>query len=77
MDVFSNMDAVVVYSGNHLNTNSGKNKRGYNKNDGICFETQYVANAVNVEGFTKPLFDKNQHFINRTEFRFSKQKEGK
>ena len=71
------MDAVVVYSGNHLNTNSGKNKRGYNKNEGICFETQYVANAVNVEGFRKPLFDKNQHFINRTEFRFSKQKEGK
>ena len=77
MDVFSNMDAVVVYTGNYLNTNSGKNKRGYNKNDGICFETQYVANAVNVEGFRKPLFDKNQHFINRTEFRFSKQKEGK
>jgi len=70
MEVYSNMEAMILYSGNYLCGQIGKNGRRYMPHSGICFENQYVSNAINIEGFLKPVFKPGEHFAQQTEFRF-------
>lgn len=70
MQVWTDMPAVVVYTANYLDGQIGKGNVRYLPRYGVCFETQYMTNAVNLEGFAKPVFGKDSVFKQHTEFRF-------
>ncbi len=71
MEVFTDMPAVQLYTGNGLNQNG---KSGYyNKNYGFCMETQFIPNGVNCPAYAAlgdPVFEKNRiyHFITAYKF---------
>ena len=70
MEISTDMPDVVVYTANTLGKRPGKGKSEIGQYSGICFETQYMTNAVNLEGFAKPVFDAGEHFRQHTCFRF-------
>lgn len=55
MDVSANTPGVQLYTANWVDHEPGKNGRFYEKRDALCLEPQYAPNAMNMEGFMKPL----------------------
>ncbi len=70
VDVFTDMSGMQFYTGNFLD-NMGKNGVHYKKRTGFCFETQFVPNAINIEGFKKPIVKANISFKTKSAYRFS------
>lgn len=65
MDVYTDMPGVQLYTGNFLD---GVNCRNgvYSKHFAFCLEPQYFPNAINTEGFEKPLLkdgESKTHYI--------------
>lgn len=54
MDVFTDMPCLQFYSGGQLNGVKGKSGV-YNQYAGFCLEPQYCPNAINMQGFDKPI----------------------
>jgi aldose 1-epimerase len=65
LDVYTDLPAMQFYSGNFVN---GRGKsREYFPHDGFCLEPQYVPNAINMDGFDKPILkanEKKSYYIN-------------
>ncbi len=55
MEVFSDLCAMQVYSGNFLAGEKGKGGAHYDPRSGICFETQFYPNACNTPAFPSPI----------------------
>ena len=72
MEVFTDMPAVQLYTGNGL---SQKGKSGYyNRNYGFCLETQFIPNSVNCQSYAAigdPIFEKNKIYHSVTAYKFS------
>ncbi|WP_320127980.1 hypothetical protein [uncultured Sphaerochaeta sp.] len=52
MKISTTMPAVQMYTGNFLNGNDiGKEKIGYPKHGGVCFETQFFPDSPNHSNF--------------------------
>ena len=72
MEVFTDMPAVQLYTGNGL---SQKGKSGYyNRNYGFCLETQFIPNSVNCPSYAAigdPIFEKNKIYHSVTAYKFS------
>ena len=72
MEVFTDMPALQLYTGNGL---SQKGKSAfYNRNYGFCMETQYIPNSVNVPAYAALgdcLFEKNKIYHSVTAYKFS------
>lgn len=65
MDVYTDMPCLQFYSGGQLNGVKGKSGI-YNKHAGFCLEPQFCPNAINMQGFDKPLLEareKKTYFI--------------
>ena len=65
MDVYTDLPCLQFYSGGQLNGVKGKSGV-YNKYAGFCLEPQYCPNAVNMQGFDKPVLkagEEKKHFI--------------
>ena len=73
MTVFSDMCGLQIYSGNFLNGEIGKDGAVYDKNSGICLETQFYPNACNEKKFPSPLLDAGKKFTSRTVYQFEVQ----
>lgn len=73
MDVYTDLPGVQIYTGNGLNVPNGKHGAAYAKGDGICFETQYYVDAVNIDSpeFKKPILEANTPFHSETWYKFS------
>lgn len=72
MEVYTDLPGVQFYSGNFLSGNpAGKNGAVYGKRCGLCLETQYFPDAVNHEGFEKPLLKAGDTYHTQTIFKFS------
>ncbi len=71
MEVYTDMPAVQLYTGNGL---SQKGKSGfYNRNYGFCLETQYIPNSVNVPAYAALgdcMFEKNKIYHSVTAYKF-------
>ena len=68
MEVYTDLPGLQLYTGNFLD---GVSCRGgiYGKHTAFCLEPQYFPNAVNTEGFEKPLLRKGEtktHYIKYT-----------
>ena len=72
MEVFTDMPAVQLYTGNGLSQN-GKSAY-YNRNYGFCLETQFIPNGVNCPSYAAlgdPIFEKNKIYHSVTAYKFS------
>lgn len=60
LTIESDLPDMHIYTANYLGELKGKYNRTYNDYYGICFECQYYPNAINYNGFLKPLIYKNK-----------------
>ena len=75
MSVLTDLNNMHLYSANYLAGNhNGKNGCSMPKRSSICFETQYYPNAINYDGFIKPILKKNETMSHMTTFKFEMEK---
>ncbi len=56
MEVYTDLPGIQFYSGNFIETGmAGKDGASYPKRAGLCLETQYFPNALNVSAFEQPV----------------------
>jgi len=56
MEVYTTLPGMQLYAGNYLTeAEVGKGGFPYNKRYGVCFESQYFPNALNVPSFEQPI----------------------
>ena len=56
MEVYTDLPGMQLYAGNYLDsTHIGKGEVAYDKRYGVCFESQYFPNALNVPEFEQPI----------------------
>lgn len=70
MQVATTMVGMQVYSANFLTKRGGKNGQTYEKHGAVCLETQFYPNAMNCEGFEKPVLCRNEEYHHITMFAF-------
>ena len=70
MTVYSDLCGLQVYSGNYFNGNPGKDGAVYQRNGGMCLETQFFPNACNEEKFPSSIRKANERFTSRTVYHF-------
>ena len=71
MEVYTDLPGMQFYTGNFLDgTLTGKNGACYVKNAGLCFETQYFPNAINVPSFKQPILKAGDEFRTTTIYKF-------
>lgn len=71
MEVYTDMPGVQIYTGNFIENEPGKQGVIYQKNQGVCFETQYFPNAINVPEFEIATVEKDKRFCSATLFKFT------
>lgn len=70
MEIYTDMPGVQIYTGNSLENEEGKKGAVYQKYQGVCFETQYFPNAINVPEFELAEVDSKKRFCSATVFKF-------
>lgn len=70
MELYSDMPGLQFYTSNSLNNENGKRNNVYNAYSGFCMEPDYFPNAINTEGFEKPIFDEHKEFKSTTIYQF-------
>ena len=71
MDVYTDMPCLQFYSGGQLNGVKGKSGI-YNRYAGFCLEPQYCPNAINMQGFDKPILKAGEIKKHYIKFAFQK-----
>ncbi len=75
MEVYTNLPGMQLYSGNFIeNGLKGKGGCTYGKRHGVCFETQYFPNAVNIESFPSPVVKAYKEAESMTVYKFTIEK---
>jgi len=71
METYTDLPGMQFYAGNFLDgTEIGKGGVSYGKRSGLCFETQYFPNAVNVPSFEQPIIKAGEKFNSVTKYVF-------
>ncbi len=71
MEVYTDLPGVQLYAGNYLDdSHIGKGDCPYGKRFGVCFESQYFPNAVNVPEFEQPIAKAGQKAHSTTIYKF-------
>ena len=70
MEVYTDLPGVQIYAGNGLGDTPGKRGAVYQKNAGICFETQHYPDAIHHENFPSPICKAGEVYRTRTSYRF-------
>ena len=71
MDVYTDMPCLQFYSGGQLNGVKGKSGI-YNRYAGFCLEPQFCPNAINMQGFDKPILKAGEIKKHYIKFAFQK-----
>jgi len=72
MEVYTDLPGIQFYAGNFLDgTENGKGGMKYQRRSGLCFETQYYPNAINVESFPQPVTKKGETYHTVTVYKFT------
>lgn len=72
MEVYTDLPGMQLYAGNYIAPDtSGKGGCLYQPRSGICFETQYFPNAVNIPAFSQPIAKAGEEKRTTTVYRFS------
>lgn len=70
MEVYTDLPGVQIYSGNYIENEVGKEAVVYRQRQGICFETQYFPNAINIEEFESPICKAGDVYRTETVYKF-------
>lgn len=71
MEVYTDLPGMQFYTGNFIDEGLvGKNGARYGKNTGLCFETQYFPNAINVPSFKQPVLKAGEAYNTTTVYKF-------
>lgn len=70
METWTDMPSIVLYIPGNCNDRPGKNGELYPAFGAVCIECQYMANAVNCEGFEKGIFGAGEVFESKTAYCF-------
>ncbi len=72
MEVYTTTPGVQFYSSNFLDgSDIGKGGTPYNRRTGICLETQYVPNAINLKNVKSTLLKAGEEYKHTTIYKFS------
>ena len=70
MEVYTDLPGMQIYTANFVVNEPGKEGVVYQKNQGVCFETQYYPDSVNHKNFKSCICKKDEVYRTRTEFKF-------
>lgn len=70
MEVYTDLPGMQMYTGNFINEEKGKNGIIYNFRQGVCFETQFYPNAINIPGFKSPIVKAGEVYESTTAYKF-------
>jgi len=70
MSCITTKPGVQFYAGNMMQGETGKGGAVYSKRTGLCLETQYWPNSVNIEKFPAPVVCKGEVYNHKTIYRF-------
>lgn len=70
MEVYSDLPGVQLYTGNFIVKEDGKEGQVYTKRTGLCLETQYFPNSINVPSFDSCVIKANEKFASTTIYKF-------
>jgi aldose 1-epimerase len=72
LEVYTTKPGVQFYTGNYLNgTAIGKGGVPYEYRAGLCLETQYHPNSMNIESFKSPVLKAGEQYKHTTVYKFS------
>lgn len=71
MEVYTDMPGIQVNTGNFIQNEIGKEGVVYQKNQGVCFETQYFPNAINEARFEIAKLEAKKRFCSATIYKFT------
>ncbi|NLJ40800.1 MAG: galactose-1-epimerase, partial [Clostridiales bacterium] len=70
--VYTDKPGVQLYTGNSLDgKTAGKGGYAYDRQDGICLETQFFPNSINVDNFPSPVLKAGETYRYTTVYRFT------
>jgi len=72
MTCYTTKPGIQFYSGNMMQGETGKEGAIYSKRTGLCLETQYWPNSVNMQDFPAPVLRKGEVYNHKTVYKFSK-----
>lgn len=70
MEVYTTKPGVQFYSANFIDGIIGKDGAVYNKNQGLCLETQYFPNAIKHTHFPSPILKAGDTYHHVTGYKF-------
>lgn len=70
MEIYTDLPGMQLYSGNFIVKEDGKNGTVYTKRTGVCFETQFFPNSVNVPSFQSCVLKAGETFTSTTIYKF-------
>ncbi len=70
MTVYTDKPGLQLYTANFLTNEKGKDGVVYQKNDGVCFETQYYPNSCNIEAFPSSVLKAGEEYDFVTIYKF-------
>ena len=70
MEVYSDLPGIQFYSGNYVNNTAGKDGMVYQKNYGLCLETQYYPDHINHPEFPQAVFGPDKEYKTTTVYKF-------
>lgn len=68
LEVYTDLPGMQLYSGNFIVKEEGK--AVYTKRTGLCLETQFFPNSINVPSFTPCLLKAGEEFVSTTMYKF-------
>ncbi len=70
MEVYTDLPGMQFYTGNFIMKEEGKEGAVYTKRTGVCFETQFFPNSVNIPSFESCVLKAGETFESRTVYKF-------
>ncbi len=70
MEVYTDLPGMQLYTGNFISKENGKEGAEYTKRTGVCFETQFFPNSVNVPSFDSCVIKAGETFTSTTIYKF-------
>jgi len=71
MTCLTTKPGIQFYSGNMMREETGKGGAKYSKRTGLCLETQYWPNSVNMPQFPAPILRKSDVYNHTTVYKFT------
>ncbi|MCR5145578.1 MAG: galactose mutarotase [Lachnospiraceae bacterium] len=72
MEVYTDLPGMQLYAGNYIPDKElvGKTGEKYARRSGVCFESQYFPNAINIPSFSQPVIKAGEEKETSTLYKF-------